>query len=105
MRTTFTVIALATGPVLFAAALAQPPSQRPAQSQGAPKPQMSAQDIIRSLEAQGYRDFQKIERKHGLYEVRAFNPQGRSVKLYVDGATGQVLAQHERQPGSNDDDD
>jgi hypothetical protein len=99
MRTTLALVALATGCLLFTPALAQPPGPSPA-----PGPQMSVPDIIRALEGQGYRDFRKIERERGLYEVKALDGQGRLFKLYVDGATGQVLAQQERRLKLDDDD-
>jgi hypothetical protein len=98
MQIRHALIALATSCALFTPALAQPPGPRPA-----PGPQMSAPDIIRALEGQGYRDFRKIEAEHGLYEVKAVDGQGRVFKLYVDGATGQVLAQQEQLLGLDDD--
>ena len=106
MRTTLALIALAIGPLLVAPVLAQEPGLRLAQGslgQPAPGPQMSAPDVIRALEAQGYHDFRKVERKHGIYEVTALN-QGRVFKLYVDGATGRILGQQERLPKLDDDD-
>ena len=94
------------GPALVTPELAQQSDLRLAQGsvgQPALPPQMSASDLIRALEAQGYHDFRKVERKHGIYEVTALN-QGRVFKLYVDGATGRILGQQERLQGRDDDD-
>ncbi|MNJ70505.1 hypothetical protein D3C77_669700 [compost metagenome] len=43
------------------------------------------------MEAAGYRNISEIERsrKHG-YEVKAYDPQGQRVKLYVDPQSGAV---------------
>ena len=52
---------------------------------------MSPQQLQSRLEAAGYRNFEEIERNSYKYEVRAMDPQGRRVELYVDPKTGEIL--------------
>ena len=47
--------------------------------------------LIEKLEAAGYRNFEKIEREDGRYEVRATNPQGARSKLLLDARTGEFV--------------
>ncbi|WP_353235066.1 PepSY domain-containing protein [Diaphorobacter ruginosibacter] len=74
-----------------------------AQNAGAPAPAVAAapaaaaarnvltiRQIYDRLEAQGYQDIQEIELDHGRYEVKAYDAQGRRMKLYVNAATGAV---------------
>ena len=42
------------------------------------------------LEAAGYRNIEKIEREHGVYEVRATDSSGVRVKRYVNPQTGRI---------------
>lgn len=42
------------------------------------------------LEAAGYRNIEKIEREHGIYEVRATDSNGVRVKRYVNPQTGRI---------------
>ncbi|AKH19006.1 PepSY domain-containing protein [Sedimenticola thiotaurini] len=39
----------------------------------------------------GYSDVYEIERERDGYEIKAFNPEGRAVKLLVHPVTGEVL--------------
>lgn len=52
---------------------------------------LSIRDIYDRLEAAGYRDILEIEWDDGRYEAKAFDAEGRRVKLYVDGVHGDVL--------------
>lgn len=45
--------------------------------------------LIEKLEAEGYRNIEKIERENGRYEVRATNRQGERSKLLLDARTGE----------------
>ena len=52
---------------------------------------MTMQQIQTTLEAAGYRDFEKIERERNKYEVKATDGQGQRVELDVDPVTGDIL--------------
>lgn len=52
---------------------------------------LSIPQIHDKLEAAGYRHIEKIERERGAYEVRASNPSGQRVKLYVNPTTGEIF--------------
>lgn len=53
---------------------------------------MSADEIMMSLKERGYTDIRKIEReRRATYEVKATDPNGVRVELYVDGVTGKIL--------------
>lgn len=54
-------------------------------------PMLSIRQVYDKMEAAGYRNISEIERsrKHG-YEVKAYDPQGQRVKLYVDPQSGAV---------------
>lgn len=45
--------------------------------------------LIEKLEAEGYRNIEKIERENGRYEVRATNRRGERSKLLLDARTGE----------------
>ncbi len=48
-------------------------------------------ELIQRLESSGYRDFREIERESDSYEVKATDPEGRRVEIYVDPVTAEVL--------------
>ena len=52
---------------------------------------MSLQEVLSRLGAAGFHDFEEIERESDKYEVKAIDPQGRRVELYVDPVTGEIL--------------
>lgn len=52
---------------------------------------LSLQQVQSKLEADGYRDFEKIERERNKYEVKAVDPQGRRVELEFDARSGEIL--------------
>ncbi|KGG93479.1 hypothetical protein P245_10070 [Comamonas thiooxydans] len=54
-------------------------------------PALSIRDVCDRLEKAGYREFQEVEWDDGLYKVKATVSDGRFVKLYVDGRSGEVL--------------
>ncbi|WKL17093.1 PepSY domain-containing protein [Comamonas testosteroni] len=54
-------------------------------------PTLSIGDVCDRLEKAGYREFQEVEWDDGLYKVKATASDGRLVKLYVDGRSGEVL--------------
>lgn len=47
-------------------------------------------EIVRRLEAAGYRNIEKIEREHGVYEARATDRDGARVKLDIHPQTGEI---------------
>ncbi|HRO35451.1 PepSY domain-containing protein [Thauera sp.] len=52
---------------------------------------LSMQQVQARLEADGYHDFEKIERERDKYEVKAIDPQGRRVAAKVDTRSGEIL--------------
>jgi hypothetical protein len=54
-------------------------------------PMLTIRQVYDKMESAGYRNISEIERssKHG-YEVKAYDPQGQRVKLYVDPQSGAV---------------
>lgn len=65
-------------------------------AQAGERPWLSIQKVLDKLEAAGYRDFEKIEREHGNYEIRAVNRNGERTKLYVNPQTGDIVDQASR---------
>ena len=51
---------------------------------------LSIRDIYDRVDAAGYRQVREIDLDHGRYEVKALNPQGQSVKLYVNAHSGAI---------------
>lgn len=56
----------------------------------APTPGLSMEQLARTLSKQGYPEVYEIERKGGVYEVKARAEDGRKVELYVDSKTGEM---------------
>ncbi len=52
---------------------------------------MPIEQVQTRLEAAGYRDFSKIERDDGKYEVNAIDTEGRRVELKLDPVSGEIL--------------
>jgi len=53
---------------------------------------LSVGQILAAVKAAGYTEVRKIEREHGLYEVKARDPKGLRVEIFVDPKTrGLVL--------------
>lgn len=52
---------------------------------------LSAAQVLQKLDTAGYRSIEKIERKHGNFEVRTTARDGARVKLYVNAQTGDIL--------------
>ncbi|WP_280189741.1 PepSY domain-containing protein [Delftia sp. PS-11] len=55
-------------------------------------PGLGIREISERIEALGYRDLREIEWDDGLYKVKGLASDGRAVKLYVDGHSGNVLS-------------
>jgi hypothetical protein len=55
-------------------------------------PALSIRQISERMEGLGYRDLREIEWDDGLYKIKGQSAEGRFVKLYVDGHSGQVLS-------------
>lgn len=56
-------------------------------------------EVVRRLEAAGYRNIEKVEREHGLYEARATGRDGERVKLTVHPRTGEIARYGARREG------
>lgn len=54
-------------------------------------PGLSMEQLTRTLLKQGYPEVYEIERKGGVYEVKARAEDGHKVELYVDSKTGEIL--------------
>ena len=57
---------------------------------------LSIGQVHQKLEAAGFRNVEKIEREHGLYEARATDRNGARVKLHINPQTGEVTERNER---------
>lgn len=51
---------------------------------------LSIGQINDRIEAAGYRNVEKIEREHGVYEARAIDRSGTRVKLYINPQNGEI---------------
>jgi hypothetical protein len=83
---------LVAGTAVHAQAAA-PAAAAPAAAAVTPaSPMLTIRQVYDKMEAAGYRNISEIERssKHG-YEVKAYDPQGQRVKLYVDPQSGAVM--------------
>ena len=63
---------------------------------------LSIPEVAARLESAGYRNIEKIEREGGSYEVKATDPAGRRMKLYVHPQTGAVIDQRQRDRDDSD---
>ena len=74
-----------------AAQAAPTPAAQTAPAAAPAAPMLTIRQVYDKMEAAGYRNISEIERssKHG-YEVKAYDPQGQRVKLYVDPQSGAV---------------
>ncbi|MFF7057733.1 PepSY domain-containing protein [Achromobacter spanius] len=81
--------ALVAGTAVQAQTAAPAPAAPAATTPAAPM--LTIRQVYDKMEAAGYRNISEIERsrKHG-YEVKAYDPQGQRVKLYVDPQSGAV---------------
>jgi hypothetical protein len=57
---------------------------------------LSIPQIYNKLDAAGFRDIEKIERKHGSYKIRAIDRNGERVKLYLNPQTGEINNQRQK---------
>jgi hypothetical protein len=57
---------------------------------------LSIGQVHQKLEAAGFRNVEKIEREHGVYEARATDANGARVKLYINPQTGEVTERSAR---------
>jgi peptidase YpeB-like protein len=49
------------------------------------------QSIVENLASSGYRNISDPVLSGRFYQVKAINPNGRKVKLYIDAYTGQIV--------------
>jgi hypothetical protein len=56
---------------------------------------LSIGQVHQKLEAAGFRNVEKIEREHGVYEARATDRNGARVKLTINPQTGEVTERNE----------
>ena len=91
------LISLALGTGLLAGGFALAPSFA-GESRVAPVAErqwLSIGQVHQKLEAAGFRNIEKIEREHGVYEARATDRNGARVKLHVNPQTGEVTERNE----------
>lgn len=63
---------------------------------------LSIGQVHQKLEAAGFRNVEKIEREHGLYEARATDRNGARVKLHINPQTGEVAERNEHRKRDRD---
>lgn len=98
MRTTHLLsILLISAGIVTGGALLTPAFAQNASSMSAGASASSSADwltipqVIQRLESSGYRDFEEVDRESDSYEVKATDPEGRRVEIYVDPVTAEVL--------------
>ena len=98
MRITTFLSAFAVGTALVASGAWLSPSlaqgSRPANT--SERQWLSIPQIHDKLEAAGYRDIEKIERKHGSYKVRVIDRSGERANLYLNPQTGEINNQRQK---------
>lgn len=112
MRILTIFASLTLGAALIAGGIALTPSfageSRNSSSGAGERQWLSISQISTRIEAAGYRNVEKIEREHGVYEARATDRNGTRVKLHINPQTGEISnrSDHEqRQEGSKRDRD
>jgi hypothetical protein len=92
------LFSLLLGAGLFAGGSVLAPSfaeeNRPAPA--AERQWLSIGQVHQKLEAAGFRNVEKIEREHGLYEARATDRNGARVKLHINPQTGEITDRGDR---------
>ena len=103
MRQTRNLLMLAIGASLIAGGTAMLPAFA-ADSRVAPaaaeRQWLSIGEVHQKLEAAGYRNVEKIEREHGVYEARATDRNGARVKLHIHPQSGEISDRGERRDGA-----
>ena len=85
-------VGLLAGGIALAPSLADEKRTTPA----AERQWISIGQVHQKLEAAGYRNVEKIEREHGVYEARATDRNGVRVKLSINPQTGELTDRSER---------
>lgn len=67
------------------------------------QPELTLSQIESRLSGRGYQ-IREIERDDGRYEVKARDPQGRCVELYLDRSSGEILRTESEDDCDADDD-
>lgn len=92
------LISLLLGAGLIAGGSALAPSfaEESRSAPAAERQWLSIGQVHQKLEAAGFRNVEKIEREHGLYEARATDRNGVRVKLHINPQTGEVTDRSDR---------
>jgi hypothetical protein len=93
-----TMFSLVLGAGLLAGGFALAPSfaEESRTAPAADRQWLSIGQVHQKLEAAGFRNVEKIEREHGVYEARATDRNGVRVKLHINPQTGEVTERSER---------
>ena len=91
------LILLAFGAGLLAGGFALAPSfaEESRTAPAADRQWLSIGQVHQKLEAAGFRNVEKIEREHGVYEARATDRNGARVKLTINPQTGDITERSE----------
>lgn len=54
-------------------------------------PGLAYEDIVAKVTAEGFRHVFSVEREHALFEIKAIDPEGRKVELFMNPKTGKIL--------------
>lgn len=54
-------------------------------------PHISIMDVVENIEQLGYVGITHIETKDSYFEVTAFSPDGKQIKLVVDAVSGKIM--------------
>ena len=91
MNTTQRTLAILAVPALLLAIPAMASMddiKKPAAAQGERVP---IAEVLKTVEAAGYTNLREVEYEHPVYEVEAFDKQGRPVEVYVHATSGKIL--------------
>jgi hypothetical protein len=98
MRNPKIILSLVLGAGLLAGGITLAPSlaEESRTASTAARQWLSIGQVHQKLEAAGFRNVEKIEREHGVYEARATDRNGARVKLYINPQTGEVTDRTDR---------
>lgn len=96
MRVLTVFSSLTLGAALLAGGFALAGERRSAPPAPSERQWLSIGRVNDKIEAAGYRNVEKIEREHGVYEARATDRNGMRVKLYINPQSGEIS----ERPGS-----
>jgi len=97
------LLALSAGLLAGGVALAPSFAGESRSAPAAERQWLSIVQVHQKLEAAGFRNVEKIEREHGVYEARATDRNGARVTLHINPQTGEVTERGEHRKRDRED--